>query len=382
LSITPNELSTLNALSSATGSKLVLGLNLALGQPTESLKLVSLAQTYINSNSILAYELGNEPDFYGILGTHNCPVLQTTLRALTYNYAGYTSDVKSYLQSIPPTLKPLPLAGPNFANYDQWMLNFSSFTRDFGSEFTMFNYHRYPLVACGGKQVTMADLLDENATARVGTSVAGFASMARSLNKPFRISETNSVACGGTNGVSNSFGSALWGLDILFEYLNAGVSGANFHGGGSYTYYSPVAAKNGELIVNPLYYGMVAFANATPKDAQLLKAVPQYLNPPLKTWATLDPQNTLRVVLINKSAVSGNVDIMPSDFRSLARVEYLTAPALTSTSGVNIGGYTYDGSSTGKALGSSISQTYKSVNGKFTIPVAAGTAATVTIPQG
>ncbi len=39
----------------------------------------------------------------------------------------------------------------------------------------------------------------------------------------------NSVTGGGAKGVSNTFASALWALDTLFELAQAGVSGVNVH---------------------------------------------------------------------------------------------------------------------------------------------------------
>ena len=39
----------------------------------------------------------------------------------------------------------------------------------------------------------------------------------------------NGVSCGGTRGVSDTFASALWVLDTLFEMARLGVSGINIH---------------------------------------------------------------------------------------------------------------------------------------------------------
>ena len=39
----------------------------------------------------------------------------------------------------------------------------------------------------------------------------------------------NAVSCGGVRGVSDTFASALWALDTLFEFSRVGVDGVNFH---------------------------------------------------------------------------------------------------------------------------------------------------------
>ena len=43
------------------------------------------------------------------------------------------------------------------------------------------------------------------------------------------MTELNSVTCGGLRGVSDSFATALWAPDALFEMLRAGVDGVNIH---------------------------------------------------------------------------------------------------------------------------------------------------------
>ena len=58
--------------------------------------------------------------------------------------------------------------------------------------------------------------------------------------RPFRLAETNSCYSGGKQGVSDTFASALWGADLMYQLAAAGGKGINFHGGG-YGWYTPVA---------------------------------------------------------------------------------------------------------------------------------------------
>ncbi len=60
-------------------------------------------------------------------------------------------------------------------------------------------------------------------------AVGGYAAVAHRYGLPFRVDELNSVACGGKRGVSDTFASALWAVDSLFEMARVGVSGVNFH---------------------------------------------------------------------------------------------------------------------------------------------------------
>ena len=97
----------------------------------------------------------------------------------------------------------------------------------------------------------------------------------------------NSVACGGRAGVSNTFASALWALDTMFELARTGDDGVN-----SPT--SPRASyqlfrfhhrrRHWRVIVHPEYYGMLLFAQAFRPGADLL-AVREPVPSLLKVWA-------------------------------------------------------------------------------------------------
>ena len=84
------------------------------------------------------------------------------------------------------------------------------------------------------------------------------------------------------------------------------MRGVNFH---TFTgaFYAPVdfGLHKGHFagFVHPLFYAMLMFNRATPLGARLLPVGPNPPTAPLKTWATLDPKGTRRVVVINKSPV-------------------------------------------------------------------------------
>ena len=56
--------------------------------------------------------------------------------------------------------------------------------------------------------------------------------LAQQVGKPFLMFETNSASCGGFDGVSDSFGAALWALDYGLQMAYGNFSGALFHVGG------------------------------------------------------------------------------------------------------------------------------------------------------
>ena len=174
-----------------------------------------------------------------------------------------------------------------------------------------FSAHTYAMHTCDRsphrKKVSFAKaLLGPSALAPPVARMAQLAAVAAAHGSTFRVSEINSANCGGVHGASDALASALWGTDMLFSLADAGVRGVNFH---TFTgaFYAPVdfGLNKGHFagFVHPLFYAMLMFNRATPLGARLLPVGPNPPTAPLKTWATLDPKGTRRVVVINKSPV-------------------------------------------------------------------------------
>ena len=91
---------------------------------------------------------------------------------------------------------------------------------------------------------------------------------------PFRVAEMNSASCQGAGGVSDTFASALWALDTMFNMAAVGVDGVNFHMLPGLAlravHVSHDAAGNWQAFVHPEYYGLLMFAQAFPPGARLL----------------------------------------------------------------------------------------------------------------
>jgi hypothetical protein len=81
---------------------------------------------------------------------------------------------------------------------------------------------------------------------------------ADSAGLKFRITEANTATNGGEPDVSDTYASALWSLDFMFQSAQGGASGVNFHGG-SATYAPFIFGNSGLISAQPLYYGMLFF---------------------------------------------------------------------------------------------------------------------------
>lgn len=220
----------------------------------------------------------------------------------------------------------------------------------------------------------------------------------------FRVAEMNSMASGGLHGISDAFSSSIWAIDTMFEFLNAGVDGVNFHqttGGmratrpcyGSFTMtITRPGSTNPNYTyaldsVNPLYYGMYFFHQATPAGAKLLSTTvngngttASSTTANNKVWSTVDASGNVYVAVLNKSTnFTGNISIMLQGYGN-ATAYPLTDPngfggTITNTSGdlgvtgITFAGQTFDGSTDGTIQGTLTPQTITPLNGVYTVSV-------------
>jgi hypothetical protein len=120
-----------------------------------------------------------------------------------------------------------------------------------------------------GPDATITTLLAPSTVTAQLKSVAKNLAAAKANGLAFRVDEANSAYSGGVDGVSNTYASALWGLDYAMQMAQAGVDGINVHGGlgvcnepiwnGKFQRYTPICA-----------------ANAADEQAKVYKAMPVY----------------------------------------------------------------------------------------------------------
>jgi hypothetical protein len=216
------------ALAQDLGARLVLGVNLASDHPLLAAAEARAMLRGIGRSRVSALEIGNEPDIYNHFPRHRAPSGHiVSARPPTYDLAVFLRQVARVGSALPRAT----LAGPTLATCRgcRPCVDHSLPSPGLG----MVTFHRYPL-SCfarpgSPKYPTIADLLSNHASTGLADSVARFVAIAHSRGLPFRLDEINSVARGGTRGVSNTFASALWVLDTLFETARVGVDGVYVH---------------------------------------------------------------------------------------------------------------------------------------------------------
>ncbi|MBV8218326.1 MAG: hypothetical protein JO325_07670 [Solirubrobacterales bacterium] len=182
----------------------------------------------------------------------------------------------------------------------------------------------------------------------MAATIAPAVALAHKAGLSLRMTEINSVTCGGTLDVSNTFATALWAPDALFELLNAGVEGVNLHARVN-SINRPFSFTRQGVETHPLLYGLILFKRMLGPGARL---VPVDLHAGrslhLKVWAVRASystdvgegpfmRNPLNVLLINKGRGWARITLhLPTTQRGY--VERLLAPSASSTSGVTLEG--------------------------------------------
>jgi hypothetical protein len=379
--LTPQWLQITKAFANDTHARLIIGINLeANSRRLASVEAHALVSG-LGASSIRALEIGNEPELYGTFGWyHTSSGHEVPGRPRGYAPSNFESDFSSFAKSMPQ----VPLAGPSTGS-PTWLSTLGQFlSRE--PKVAVATVHAYPLKHCvASNHVTIGEMLAASSSEGLASGVAPLAAVAHRHHVPLRIDEINSVSCGGQRGVSDTYATALWSLDTLFALARAGVDGVNIHTPPrSINQMFTVSQVNGtwEVYVHPNYYGLLMFAQATPPGSRLL-GISGSGSVGLSTWATIAPNRTTRVVVINKrTAGSRQVEVRAPAGAGSATLELMRAPAITATTGITIGGQGFGAqTSTGELAGTPQSTTLKPSNGHYTFTLPAASAALLTIPK-
>lgn len=324
----------------AMGAHLILGINLEAGSATVAQAEARAFLRGIGRSLIAGLELGNEPEVYGRLDWYtNHAGVGVLGRPARYDFHSYLRDYAAISSVLP---RNVPLVGPASGS-PSWTADLSRYV-EANPRVGIITLHRYPLHRCftvRGESTypTIPNLLAPMASSGPAVSLQAAVHVAHSHGLALRSDELNSVACGGKRGVSDTFASALWVLDTLFNMARVGVDGVNIHTFRTAVYqpFSFTHSSRGwRAHVAPMYYGMLMFARAAPTGSRLLPTYPAS-SQALRIWATRAPDGIVRVAVINDSPTGTLVlAVRPSRVTGAATLERLTAPALRSTTGVTI----------------------------------------------
>jgi hypothetical protein len=325
--------------SAATGWGIIPEINLAQDSPDWALQFgISFANAVQSTpgSKLTGFEIGNEPDLY----TKNFLFGRQHIRPPDYSWQDLVRDWKPYITAFRgnPVTENIPLIGPAYSG-DWTTPHLGDFINGVGATNLSFvTVHDYPTDDCGGKPVTISDLLSDRRTDAYLADASEWVSAAKTRGLPLVLGESNSTACEGAKGVSDVFASTAWGLEWLFVNAQAGMRSVYFHLNNSY--YSPVfvttysSPDDGEIqyanFVAPLYYAMYAFSNM----AENKHLVPAHIetSASIRAYAVRSDQSgPVTVFVINKDLhASGTVLVHLSAAMGTGHLLEIDAPSLAS----------------------------------------------------
>lgn len=365
--------------------RVILDLNLITDSPAEAADWARAATGALPPGSISAFEVGNEPDIYTRAAWRATlagrPLLGRRL-PVELTAHDYARDFHAYAQALAPVTPGVALAGPGLARpqvHGAWVGTLIDGDR---RSLGLVTVHRYPMSGCARRRrspayATVARLLSPTMAQRMAAALAPVVDAAHDAGLPIRVTELNSVDCGGRPGVSDTFATALWAPDALFSLLRTGVDGVNIHVRAN-TINAPFALTVGGVRARPLLYGLILFARALGPDARSVAATVR-ARPALnfRAYATRTGSRTLHVVLIDKGPRAVRVALrLPAT--AAAGLQRLTAWSPASRSGVTLGGRWLGAD--GRWRGTPATGVVTPRHGVYTVALRRASAALLTVP--
>ncbi len=344
IEISANALRIIAKTMQETGWRAILGVDLNHYSPSTALDYArdGIAPAFAGSG-LFALEIGNEPNLYVTQGR----------RPSTYTHDTFIDEWKAYADAIRGNAgtASLRFVGPAYGARSQWFDLLPSFISSAGDRLSGggVSIHDYPLTRCNGEVHTVADLMADAAIDESQKKESVAAEAAAVSGAGLIVDQAGSISCNGTDGVSNRFASALWGLDFLLTLAEAGADRVDFHNQAG-SYFDPIVStesqQDGKWVystrVLPLYYGMLLASRAG--GGRLLESRVTDGSFAVSTHAVRAADGTTLVYLLNKDTDAGGaVAVTPSEPRGAARAIRLRAPDLEAGAGeVTLGGQKVD----------------------------------------
>lgn len=319
--VTPAAVRNLRGFLELSGWRLIYGLNMG-SESTETVADEAAYVARVIGDRLIAFQLCNEPDLFSRNG----------LRRPDYDYRQFGAEWRRYFHAVRRRVPRAPFAGPDTAFNNEWLTGFAS---EHGHDVAFLTQHYYTEGPPTDPSMTIERLLSPDP--KLEAEFEAMAAVRRSTGLPFRMAETNSCYGGGKQGVSDTFASALWAVDLMYRLAQAGAMGINFHGGG-YGWYTPVAGTRADgFVARSEYYGMLVFA-AAGAGRLLATEMVGATNGSLAAYALETGDGALKLIILNRS-ISADVTLAVNvPGAKTASVMRLVAPRPDDATDVTFGG--------------------------------------------
>jgi hypothetical protein len=370
--LTPRWGADVRALLQALGGKAILGVTLKVNSKINSRIAsaeVAALDRYVGASLIDAFELGNEPEFYPLSVVNGMRGIDTI------------ADYGKKFSHIASALGGAPLAGPSSGS-THWLPRLGTVLRDMRTRLKLVTVHAYAMKNCSRiAQLSVSDFFARASIQGLEASIREAVKAAAAHGNPLRVDEINGMPCGGEAGLSNSFGEALWALNVLPALWQAGVQGVNFQtvdGNLNQMIAAKHSASGWSVSVQPEYYGLLTFAGVAPAGSHLLRISDPGLAR-FYQFAVRAPDGSERVVLTNVGSVARTIGVTASGTHGTGSLSVLSARSLNATGGTTLAGQRLS-SRTGQLTGTpSLTLVKPNAAGVYAVRVPAHVAAILTL---
>lgn len=306
----------------------IWGLNYLINQPQTDAEEAAYVSS-VGGSSLLGFTMGNEPEDFSKHG----------FRPAGWGYsnfiAGWNADRKAVLASVPTA----HFLGPEACCQSGWL---PAFLQDEEASAVLsaasHHYYYYSGKNANTAHITVETLLSQQGMNQFVLQASSWVVAADRYKLPVDITEMNSITNGGIRGISDTFASALWVSNILFQSATLGIQQIDFQEVPDAAY----AVINSQGMPQAMYNGLLFFHLATSSASFLPGSINSDAN--ISSYALRGSDHTLRVVMINKTSQPGTISLVPGATYHTMTTLQMQAASLTSTSGITIGNTALDAS--------------------------------------
>jgi len=330
--LAPSDVDAFASFLHATGWSCIYGINLggsATGATTPALAATEVAYVAQKLGSaLLGVELGNECETYG-----------SSFYVGNWSVERFEALWLQYRSAIVAVTPGAPMCGPAAGtDLDSWTLPSGEYVTSSQINLLSQHYTRGP-----ASTASVDDLVSPDAA--LSTELLTLHYGAQSIDVPFRMDGLSSYDAGGAPGVSNSYASALWVIDTIFQTALAGASGINLQSGGQQPG-ATIADSNGSVAgPQPAFYGALLAAMAGTGTLISTQLSAGMLN---VTAYAVQTAVGMSLLLVNKDATQSlDVSIVLPQAMASATLQQMTqlsagttTPSLAAFSGITIQGAT------------------------------------------
>ncbi|KAJ7727302.1 glycoside hydrolase family 79 protein [Mycena maculata] len=258
------------------GTNIIVTLDLHDFSYTGALLVAESAEAGLNPGQLVAFEIGNEPDQYSVPLTPK--TYDATWEPWSENISAALGFKKPMFQIAATAMDPLWPYNTTAARAQLDCASALAAGADSDGTVKSCSEHTYQYSVCDTIRAPIATLPNLVNHTRLAVYLDLWQPRIQSVREQlgddsFTIGEYNSVSCSGKEGVSDTFGQALWLLDTTFYAASINVSRLYIHQGGPLALQSATQLNHGGLSRYDLWYP----EDASNGEKQVFPAYSAYL---------------------------------------------------------------------------------------------------------